>query len=128
MWALCVMTEMTVDFIAKNDDESEWSLVLVEEGPWSIDEAPDELRRLQDRLYGCIDAIIDGKVAEVYPASVGKAFLIRLDGYNLPKEDIQSFFTMFSENVLETPDYKDELTKNQFVTSVAFEINLSEIH
>ena len=122
------MTEMTVDFIAKNDDESEWSLVLVEEGPWNTDETPDELRRLQDRLYGCIDAIIDGNVAEVYPTSIGKAFVIRLDGYNLPKEDIQSFFTMFSESVLQIPDYKDELKNNQYVTSVAFEINLSEIH
>jgi len=34
------MTEVTVDFVAKDP----WSMVLVEEGPWS--DIPSELRRI----------------------------------------------------------------------------------
>jgi hypothetical protein len=121
------MTEVTIDFIAKNDDESEWSLVLVEQGPWSAEETSDELRRLQDRLYGCIDAAIDGQVAEAYPASNGKSVVIRLDGYDLPDEEVQSFFAKFSESVLEIPDYKNALSNNSYVKSIAFAVNLSDL-
>lgn len=121
------MSEVTVDFISNNEDESVWGLVLVEQGPWNTDETSDELSRLQSRLYGCIDAIIDGKVAEVYPGSLGKAFVIQLDGYDLPEDVVSTFFASYSQSVLEIPDYKQALESNMYVKAIEFEINLSEL-
>ncbi|MEP5766050.1 MAG: DUF6572 domain-containing protein [Halieaceae bacterium] len=121
------MAEVTIDFVARNDDESQWSLVLVEQGPWSATETNDELRRIQERLYACIDAAIDGNVAETYPTSAGKSFIVRLDGYNLPDDEVRNFITKFSEGIFELPDYKNALRNSNYVKSISFEVNLSEI-
>lgn len=93
-------------------------MVLVEEGPW--DDVRSSLRRLQDRLYTCIDAAIEGKLAERYPDSAGANVLIRLDGYNLPMPDAREFFDRFSSAVLELPDYKAALDSSPYVSGIQF--------
>ena len=108
------MSEVTVDFITKNP----WQMVLVEEGPW--DDVTANLRRVQDRLYTCVDAAIEGKLAELYPDSIGANVLIRLDGYNLPMLDTQEFFDTFSSSVLELPDYKVPLDCSPYVSGIRF--------
>lgn len=108
------MPEVTVDFITKEP----WQMVLVEEGPW--DDVSTNLRRLQDRLYSCIDAAIDGKLAELYPESVGASVVIRLDGYGLPMPDSREFFDRFSSAVLDLPDYRAALEASPHVSGVQF--------
>ena len=108
------MSEVTVDFITRNP----WQMVLVEEGPW--DDVAGNLRRVQDRLYTCVDAAIEGKLAELYPDSTGATVLIRLDGYNLPMPDMQEFFDTFSSSVLELPDYKASLVSSPYVSGIQF--------
>ena len=116
-----------VDFVAKGDTDNEWRMVLVEEGPWtgSID---DNLRRLQDRLYGTIDAALDGKLAEKFPESKGKKLVIQLDGYNLPKAEVSEFFDGFSKGVFSIADYRRALKSNQFVNGITFELNFESIN
>lgn len=65
------MGEVTVDFITRSEDDSRWTMVLVEEGPWNADQVEAQLRRVQDRLYACIE--------EQFPASRGKAVEIQVD-------------------------------------------------
>ena len=113
--ALAPMPEVTVDFITKEP----WQMVLVEEGPW--DDVSTNLRRLQDRLYSCIDAAIDGKLAELYPESVGASVVIRLDGYGLPMPDSREFFDRFSSAVLDLPYYRAALETSPHVSGVQFE-------
>lgn len=112
--ALAPMPEVTVDFITKEP----WQMVLVEEGPW--DDVSTNLRRLQDRLYSCIDAAIDGKLTELYPESVGASVVIRLDGYGLPMPDSREFFDRFSSAVLDLPDYRAALEASPHVSGVQF--------
>lgn len=90
-----------VDFVAHGEADDEWKMVLVEQGPW---DGPIEaqLRRLQERLYGTIDAALDGQLAEKFSESLGKRIVVQLDGYNMPKAEVAEFFERFSKGVFQT--------------------------
>lgn len=102
-------------------------MVLVEEGPWS-EPIEDQLTRVQGRLYDCIDAALDGKLAEKFPESAGKNIVIQLDAYNLPRERVSEFFESFSEGIFLIDDYKTALVQSSFVKSISFEANFDAIH
>ena len=121
------MKSVTVDFIAGDPDLSLWQLVLVEQGPWSVESIADNLRRVQTRLYGCLDAALDGQLATQYPDSVSKPLVIRLDGYDLPDNDVRAFFERFSTGIFEMPCYKQALSSNSFVSAVSFRLNLEQL-
>ena len=102
-------------------------MVLVEQGPWTglID---DQLKRLQERLYGTIDAALEGQLAEQFPESKGKKLIVQLDAYNVPRAEVSEFFDRFSGGVLSTPDYRQALKNNLFVKGITFELNFESIN
>ncbi|HEY1615830.1 MAG TPA: hypothetical protein VGF97_19315 [Rhizomicrobium sp.] len=116
-----------VNFVARGKSSDQWKMVLVEQGPWN-GSTQVNLKRIQTRLYDCIDATIDGQLAQKFPETRGKKIIIQLDCYNLPKAEISEFFDKFSGDVFSQPDYRDALTKNAFVKSIVFEINFDSIH
>lgn len=116
-----------VDFIARGDSPGEWRMVLVEEGPWSSS-IEAQLRRVQNRLYECVDAALDGQLAEKFPESSGQKIVIQLDCYNLPKEEVSEFFGKFSKGVFSTDDYREALEQSEFVKGISFEVNFDSIH
>lgn len=111
------MSDLVVDIIAQKP----WQIVLVEQGPWLDIEAG--LKQLQDRLYGCLDAALDGQLADKFPASSGQEITLRVDCYDLPQEQIEPFFTRFSAGVLTTPEYASALANSPHVAGVEFTIN-----
>lgn len=118
------MAQVTVDFVARSSDGASWSMVLVEQGPWGNVQVEPNLRRLQDRLYGCVDAALDGKLAEQFPESTGKAVAIRLDAYNVPELPVREFFERFSQQVLHLPEYAAALKASTIVSRITFELQL----
>ena len=116
------MGQVTIDFVAKDQPHGGWSLVLVEEGPWEEGEIANQIQRIQNRLYGCLDAVVDGQVSSAYPESVNKPIEIRIDAYNIREAPLSKFFDAFSANVLEVPDYKSALEKNELVPSISFSL------
>lgn len=102
-------------------------MVLVEEGPWEQQQLEPNLRRVQERLYSCIDAALEGKLAEQYPESAGKPLLIRLDAYNVPEQELREFFGRFSSAVLQLPDYAAALAASNIVPSIAFELSVEHL-
>lgn len=120
------MGNVTVDLVTNTEDQSTWRLILVEQGPWDGNDPSAQLRRVQDRLYNSIDAAIDGQLAERFPESLGKRVIIRLEGYNLPSQAVQSFFTSFSSQVLALPDYASALNNSRYVSDISFELSLEE--
>ena len=120
------MAQVTVDFVAKDQPHGGWSLVLVEEGPWHEDEIADQLRRVQDRLYGCLDAILDGQVSDAYPDSAYKPLEIRVDAYDIPEAPLSNLLDAFSANVVEVPDYKTAIANNDRVPSITFSLNIEQ--
>lgn len=119
-------SEVVVDFVARGPTPDQWMMVLVEEGPWSDIDA--ELRRLQSRLYGCLDAALDGGLSAKFPETKGKNILIRIDGYNLPSLEVREFFERFSNGVSKLPEYAGALEKRAYVASIDFELNLESIN
>lgn len=118
---------LTVEFVAKGALAEDWRVVLVEQGPWQ-GAVTDALLRIQDRLYDCVDAVLDGQLAEKLPESKGGTITIRLDCYNVPGEEVAKFFKSFSEGIFETPDYRKARTDSVFVRDVRFELNIDAIN
>ena len=116
---------VTIDFVAFDDERDECLLVLVEQGPWP-GTVEDHLRKLQERLYGCLEAALDGKIAERFPRSANMNLVIRVDCYDVPRDDVDAFMKMFSEAVLEMADYSP--SSSQWVRSFEFEVNHDNIH
>jgi len=114
--------KVTIDFVAKGKDESEWLAVLVEEAGDSFD-IDEFLYEFQDRLYNCLDAIIDGQLAEKFPDTKGRNIIIRVDCYKLPKAEIKEFFDDFSGGILTVPDYASALASSVYVNNINFVIN-----
>ena len=114
------MGEVTVNFVAFDDEREACLMVLVEEGPWG-DQVHDHLIRLQGRLYGCLDAALDGQLAESFPRSKGKTVVVRVDCYDIPQTAVEDFIQRFSEGVASLPDYSTDASP--FVREFLFEVN-----
>ena len=124
---LDAMGEVTVDFVARDQPHGGWSLVLVEEGPWDSNTVSDHLRRIQKRLYDCLDAALDGAVTAQFPASRGKPLVIRLDAFRVADAELRDFFTRFATEVPKLPDYAKALSAQQFFASVSFELKVEQL-
>ena len=94
-------------------------MVLVE-GPW-MDSKEDHLRALQERIYGCLNAALDGKLAEQFPQSVGKTVVVRVDCYDVPQNEVDEFIGRFAAGVSRMPDYATE--GSPYVADFRFEVN-----
>jgi len=114
------MGEVTVNFVAFDDERDACLMVLVEEGPWGA-QVHDNLIRLQGRLYGCLEAALDGQLAENFPRSKGMTVVVRVDCYDLPQTAIEDFVQRFSEGVASLPDYSTGASP--FVREFLFEVN-----
>ena len=113
------MSNVTVNFIAFDRAREACLMVLVEEN-WTR-ETEDQLRILQDRMFGCLEAALDGKLAEQFPESVGKTIVVRIDCYDVPWREIDEFVTRFAAGVSELPDYSPE--QSPYVAGYTFEVN-----
>jgi hypothetical protein len=112
------MGEVAVNFVAFDETQDCCLMVLVEEG-WTgpIDA---DLRVLQDRLYGCVDAALDGQLAGQFPESRGKAVVIRVDCYDLDREVLDDFVSRFAEGVSAMPDYSTK--GSPYLSEIRFEV------
>ena len=116
---------VTIDFIAFDEERDACLLVLVEEGPWT-GSVEDHLRALQDRLYGCLAAALDGQVAERFPRAANMKVVVRVDCFGVPREPMDEFMERFSKGVLEMPDFSP--SSSSWVLSFEFEVNHDSIH
>jgi len=115
-----------VDFVVKGDSPDVMKMVLVEEGDWSNIDA--RLRLLQQRMYECIDAAIDGQLTDLFPETKGKKIVVSIDFYDAPHEETSEFIERFSKNVFLNPSYYgDALRQSRFVKDIAFEVNFETL-
>lgn len=116
----------TIDLITEQENGN-FVLVAVEQGPWATDEITSELSRLQDRLYDFIDVAVDGHLADKYPDSSGKTITIRLDCYNTPEEHVTGFFRRFVSTVNCSEEISEAIERQGFVAKLEFELNCKTI-
>ncbi len=98
-------------------------MILVEVGPWEPGTEEQQLRRLQTRLYDCVDAAVDGHLAGKYPGSRGRTVRIVLDTYDIPAPVIQPFFKAFTEHVATWTDVQEQIRTQRYVQLLEFEYN-----
>lgn len=108
-----------VDFVVKGDTPDVMKMVLVEEGDWS--DIDGRLHSLQQRMYDCIDAAIDGQLLKLFPETLGKKIIISVDFYGAPYQRASDFFDQFSKGVLLIPSYSNALKENDFIKAIGFE-------
>ena len=118
---MCADRRTVVDFVARGDSLDDWKLVLVEEGPW-LGPIDEQLRRIQGRLYGCIDAVLDGHLASEFPESKGKSVIVQMDCYNVPRPEVEEFFGRFSAGVLALEAYRTAIANSEFARGISFAI------
>ena len=116
---------VTIDFVAFDDDLDACLLVLVEEGPWT-GQIDDHLRSLQDRIYGCLEAALDGQLADKFPKAKGKKVIVRINCYNVQRKDVDDFVERFSEGVRGLSEYSP--SSSQWVQSFEIEVKHDTIH
>lgn len=119
--------EMIVDFVSTGKAQNEWRIVLIERGPWTGN-LDDHLRRVQGRLYDCLDLVLDGHFAEKYPASNGGDLIIQIDFYNVEEFSVSEFLSCFSHGIFSSIDYGPAIHESKFAKSMKFEFNFSQIH
>ncbi|MEJ8631437.1 hypothetical protein P0F65_19880 [Sphingomonas sp. I4] len=117
------MSEIMVNFIAFTEAGDACEMVLVE-GPWDGD-IEGHLRSLQDRMFGCLDAALDGKLVEQFPAAKGKAVVVRVDCYDVPRGDLEAFVDRFASGIATLPDYSTAVSP--FVSEFRFEVSFDTV-
>ncbi len=113
------MSNVIVNFIAFDKARDACLMVLVEEN-WTK-ETKDHLRALQDRMFGCLEAALDGQLAEQFPESVGKRIVVRIDCYDVPRHEVDEFVTRFAAGISELPDFSSK--HSPYIAGYAFEVN-----
>jgi hypothetical protein len=114
---------LVIDLITERPSDGAFVLVLVEEGPWELSQTESQLRRIQDRLYDCVDAAVDGHVARLYPESRMRPFVIRLDCYDTPDQPARDFVARFAEAIAASEEINRDMASQGFVRSLQFEVN-----
>jgi hypothetical protein len=112
-----------VNAINRRPVDEAYVLVLVEDGPWADSEILENLKKLQSRLMRTVDAILNGSFARRFPESAGKHFVIRLDSYKIRTEELDLFFTRFSNWIKKSEKVARGVEEGKFVLSLHFEYN-----
>jgi hypothetical protein len=84
--------QVKIDLVTEHPETGVFAVILVEAGPWAPGTEERELRRIQERLYDCVDVAVDGHLAAKYPDSRGRPIRIQLDTYDIPEELLRPFF------------------------------------
>src|SRR5262249_35627295 len=100
---------LTIDLVTERPATGATVLYLVEQGPWPNDRLEAELRRVQDRLYNCVDALVDGQFARTFPESMGKPAVIRLDCYDTPEKPVRAFFERFKKAITDNAEIQRDI-------------------
>ena len=115
--------KVKIDLVTEHPDTGVFAVILVETGPWVPGTEQRELRRIQDRLYDCVDVAVDGLLADKYPDSRGRPVRIQLDTYDIPETLVRPFFERFASHVAKWSQLQQDIVGKQNVKSLTFEYN-----
>jgi hypothetical protein len=109
------------DLVAKGSTPDECRVVLIEQGPWKGTPA-ERLARIHERLYRCVDAILDGQLAQEFPETDGKRVVVQLECRDLAAAGVADTFNKFSSGVFQIPRYRAALEAAQHTKGISFEL------
>jgi hypothetical protein len=112
----------TIDLVTGRADGA-FAMVLVEEGPWEKAKVEENLRRIQQRLYDCVDIVVDGHLSAKYPQSRGRPVIVRLDCYDTPDTPVRDLLRRFAQHIRDSKEVQRDLAAGGHVNSIDFEYN-----
>lgn len=115
-----------VDFVVM-DSPNHWKMILVEEGPWT-GPVEDHLRRIQDRMYECVDAVLDGKLADQFPESKGAHISVELECFNVLRAEVEGLVERFASQVPLLDDYRSALQGSPYTSGISFKASFKNYH
>ena len=112
-----MFNKVTVDLIVHSDDKSEFALYLVEDAPWGDVEL--RVKKMQDRVYTTVDAVLDGIVASDYPDSKGKRIRIEVvcRGES-PSPRFREVVNRLNQIIHSVDDYVSDINRSGYVSSL----------
>ena len=121
--------DVTIDFVSFDPELDAWLLVLVEPGPWTDATVEARLAALQERFYGCLEAALEGQIAERFPQAANARIIVRADCYDCygtARDEVDAFIQRISAGVRDMPDYSPE--SSPWVRSLEVEATYDQIH
>jgi hypothetical protein len=115
--------QVKIDLVTEHAETGVFAIILVEAGPWAPGTEDRELRRVQNRLYDCLDVAVDGHFAAKYPDSRGRPVRIQLDTYDIPEALVRPFFDRFAKHVDTWAELQQKIQAKQNVGSITLEYN-----
>ena len=110
--------------MSESADGHEFGLHLVEEGPWPENELTDNLYRVQDRLYTTFEGLVEGQIAEQYPATAGHDFRIEVDFIGDCPARLRELVAGFHELINRDPIYTEQVRDSRSVGTVGAVLNV----
>ena len=117
--------QVKIDLITTRPDGG-CTLVLVEMGPWTGKEKNQNLQRLGQRITDCVSAIINGHVAQRYPATRGVPVTIQIDSYDTPRLDVDILIAKMQNALNNSPDLQEQLRSGQFTSAILLQHRWSD--
>lgn len=85
------------------------------------------MRRIQHRMYECLDAVLDGRLAEQFPESKGAHISVELECFNVPRAEVEGFVDRFATLVPLLDDYRQALKNSPYASGVSFNAGFKSI-
>lgn len=86
-----------IDQIVHDPHTDEVVMVMVERRPWNGTDL--QLFQLQEKFNAYLSFILDGEMAETYPALAGKRVRLRLECVQRPEESVLAFLCMARDQI-----------------------------
>lgn len=96
------------------------NLTLNEEGPWEEREVASHLQNLAKRIADCVAAIINGMIAQRFPESTGRPFVIRIQSFETPKSQVDALLMKLEEDIWHNAEIQAKLGTGYYALSIAF--------
>jgi hypothetical protein len=107
-------SEMKIDLITHDSKNDEYSLCLVENGPYET----NNLKILQERIYNAVDIAIEGIFAQKYPESIGNKIKIQIDLYNNPTDEAYELIDKLNDYIKTNEEYKSHINNSKFIKGI----------
>jgi hypothetical protein len=106
--------------VTEDPSTGEFVVYFIEDGPWpdgSADFAAT-LHRIQDIVFDCADAAIDGGIAKVYPDSVGKKVRIQVDSPSGCPDRLFQLVKNADHYLAASESYSAAISKSKFISGI----------
>lgn len=108
---------LKIEFVAYDRINDEHVVYLVEDRKISKsgDKRAKQLKRIQDRIFDCVDVAIQGQIAKQFPASLKKNIRIQIDSPTCYCVEIADLIAAVRQFLSSDPVYARAVQESPFV-------------